>query len=487
MQQFEMTRRTNKRVMIACFLLILLSVSAYTMEYIRGTRSLTYVVLISLSLLAPILFSYIFYRMPKFNDAFKAIALYSFIFSWMIMLAFSPKVIQFVLIFPLIIIYVLYNDYKLIRNASILIFLFAIIKVIINVQYYKMTDSFMSTEYTVFILGIIAFSFATINTVTFSTKIRNAQLETIVEEKEKNELLLIEMKEVMDTIQRTTKEVYGIYGELIHISDLTADAIDQLTGGVAEISDSVENNCRFSMDMQNKLLKTSEQSLRVVERINQSADQVHSSKATFAELDTYADLVKANNNKVYDKMKELEMSSNEIKSIVDIIQKIAAQTNMLALNASIESARAGEAGKGFAVVADAIQALALRTTESLEGILSIIGRLEKSSSESLITAEESLHFGETIQDLIHTSRGIFESFDDTITKVNLEITETVRTTEDVIHNNQSAVDRIATISESIKESATHAHDVSKKTAHNKTLTLKAKTYMDELALLVEKI
>ena len=160
---------------------------------------------------------------------------------------------------------------------------------------------------------------------------------------------------------------------------------------------------------------------------------------------------------------------------------------MLALNASIESARAGEAGKGFAVVADAIQALALRTTESLEGILSIIGRLEKSSSESLITAEESLHFGETIQNLIHSSRDIFEAFDETITKVNSEITGTVRTTEEVIHNNQSAVDRIAAISESIKESAKHAHDVSKKTAHNKTLTLQAKTYMDELAQLVEKI
>lgn len=143
MQQTEITRRTNKRVMIASFMLILLAILGYVMELVRGTRDLSYVLLMSLSLLAPIGFSYIFYRHPKFIEAFKGIALYSFIVSWMIMLSFSPKVIQYVLIFPLLVIYVLYYDYKLIRNASILVFVYGIVKVVLNIRLYGMTDSFM--------------------------------------------------------------------------------------------------------------------------------------------------------------------------------------------------------------------------------------------------------------------------------------------------------------------------------------------------------
>lgn len=222
MQQTEITRRTNKRVMIASFMLILLAILGYVMELVRGTRDLSYVLLMSLSLLAPIGFSYIFYRHPKFIEAFKGIALYSFIVSWMIMLSFSPKVIQYVLIFPLLVIYVLYYDYKLIRNASILVFVYGIVKVVLNIRLYGMTDSFMMTEYTVFMLSLIAFGLVAVNTISFSIKIRNQQMESIIAEKEKNAQLLDEMKSVMDVIQKTTKAVHHITNDLMTTSDLAS-------------------------------------------------------------------------------------------------------------------------------------------------------------------------------------------------------------------------------------------------------------------------
>lgn len=487
MHELEIIKRTNKRVMIASFLLILLAISGYIMELIRGTRTLEYVILISLSLLAPIIFSFVFYRIPKYIKSFKVIALYSFIISWMIMLTFSPKVIQFTLIFPLIIIYVLYYDLKLIRNASVLIFLYGIFKVLFNIKYYDMTDNFMTTEYTVFILSLLAFGLVTSNTISFSIKIRNQQLESIIAEKEKNASLLLEMKEVMNVIQFTTKEVHQIYNELIETSDLAADSIDQLSLGVGDIADSISLQCESSNNMQEKLLQTSEKSLCVVEKTNRSAIKVHEGKTSFLTLDNYADKIKVNNSQVYEKMKELEQNAQDIKVIVDIIQKIAVQTNMLALNASIESARAGEAGKGFTVVAESIRELSIRTSDSLSGIDQLIGRLENSALESLTTAEESLNFGKTIQELIHTSKEIFEEIDVIISQVNSEITDTVKTTEEVVHNNQQVVNQISKLSLSVKESASYASSVSEKVAYNKSLTMKAKAFLDELVSNVEKV
>ena len=487
MQQLEMIKRTNKRVMIASFLLILLAILGYVMEYFRGTRTLSYIFLISLSLLAPIGFSYVFYRIPKFTNSFKGIALYSFIVSWMIMLTFSPKVIQFTLIFPLIIIYVLYYDVKLIRNATVIIIVYGIFKVLLNIRYYEMTDSFMTTEYTVFMLSLIAFGLATSNTISFSIKIRNQQLESIIEEKEKNAQLLIDMKAVMDVIQRTTMGVYNIYGELIETSDHASQTIKMLSHGMNDIADSLSKQCVNSNVMQQKLIQTSEKSVGVVEKTNRSANQIHAGKSAFTELDNYAGIIKQNTEDAHLKMLELDKTTSEIKSIIDLIQKIAIQTNMLALNAAIESARAGEAGKGFTVVAESIRELSIRTSQSLEGINQLIERLEIRASESLQTAEDSLRVSDTIQELIHQTKDIFDEIDSVITDVNAGITETVKTNDEVVHNNQSVVDRFSKISISVKEAASNASMASEKVDDNKMLTLKAKAYMDELSQLVKKI
>ena len=78
---------------------------------------------------------------------------------------------------------------------------------------------------------------------------------------------------------------------------------------------------------------------------------------------------------------------NKIGEIVDIVKKVASQSNLLALNASIEAARAGEAGKGFAVVADQVRQLSSNTAESAEDIVKYVNEL-KGDIEVLATSME---------------------------------------------------------------------------------------------------
>ena len=154
-------------------------------------------------------------------------------------------------------------------------------------------------------------------------------------------------------------------------NDITAQvatAMEEMTSQIKEVSDNANSAEQAANDARNN---TSDGKDIISSTINQM-------QTLSANIDDVSQVVAS-----------LASESDNIGSVLDVIRGIAAQTNLLALNAAIEAARAGEQGRGFAVVADEVRTLANRTEQSTNEIQQMIQKLQHGAQEAVSAVKVS--------------------------------------------------------------------------------------------------
>ena len=151
----------------------------------------------------------------------------------------------------------------------------------------------------------------------------------------------------------------------------------------------------------NNAHQQADNALSSVQATSQSAQTIQESIHSMEAIKTSVDLSS-------EKMKTMGDNSTQIGSIIEVIDDIASQTNLLALNAAIEAARAGEHGKGFAVVADEVRKLAEKSAGAAGEIASIVKEIQNNVAEMLKTMSDSHHQVEHGVVLAEESRSALE-------------------------------------------------------------------------------
>ena len=190
------------------------------------------------------------------------------------------------------------------------------------------------------------------------------------------------LRNLVTTINETSVQVSSAAQQTqataMHLAEASDHQAHQITAASAAI-----NEMAVSID---QVSKNAEESAKVAQ---QSVDLALKGAETVRRTIDGMDSIREQIQETSKRIKRLGESSQEIGNIVELINDIADQTNILALNASIQAAMAGEAGRGFAVVADEVQRLAERSGNATKQIEALVKTIQTDTNEAVISMEQS--------------------------------------------------------------------------------------------------
>ncbi|MEQ6389243.1 methyl-accepting chemotaxis protein [Bacillaceae bacterium S4-13-58] len=236
------------------------------------------------------------------------------------------------------------------------------------------------------------------------------------------------LKNIIKNVSNASEHVTGQSEELTQAADEVREGSRQIATTMQELASGSESQANNSSELASVMDSFSSK----MQEANANGQDIFKSSNDVLELTTEGSKImklSVDQMEIIDKIvqesvskvKGLDSQTKEISKLVSVINDVADQTNLLALNAAIEAARAGEHGKGFAVVADEVRKLAEQVAESVKDISSIVGSIQSESTgvvDSLQGGYKEVEIGTThIKNTGETFEAIYEAVKEMVANI----------------------------------------------------------------------
>lgn len=230
--------------------------------------------------------------------------------------------------------------------------------------------------------------------------------------------MINDISNVSETLKGQAESSTSVSGGLYEASLRQSKTIDELNGTVDQLSASVQEIAESATALALVVSDTRDSSNNAEDKMNVTVEVAEAGKNDMQKVGEAMGLIEQSINGLQESIDKVGAASQEINKIVGMIGEIADETNLLALNASIEAARAGDAGKGFAVVATEIGSLATNSNQSVQKIQTLINEVTSLVGETVDKAKGSVDEINTSSRLVHQAVATFDTIYDNIVDAN---------------------------------------------------------------------
>ncbi|MGE7986993.1 methyl-accepting chemotaxis protein [Lysinibacillus fusiformis] len=274
------------------------------------------------------------------------------------------------------------------------------------------------------------------------------------------------LRQMMKQVGDSSEQVAATSEQLTASSLEVTQATEVVTESIQDIAQGIDEQDTLTGDVRNlsaHILKKMNDISTSIQNVNEATVETKNraslGRSSVHDATIQMDEISANTSELNTRVQDLDDNSAAIVAAVNVIKSIATQTNLLAINASIEAARSGEHGKGFAVVAEEVRKLADESNLAAVEIEKVVAQITDSTriiEEDMVNSNDSVHVG---RDKVNVARDNFLQIDDAITDVQAQ-TELVTAAIRTIHQDiEQLVQEIDYIGEVSMKSSRHVQSV----------------------------
>ena len=395
----------------------------------------------------------------------------------------------FILGMIICIIYILYFDLKLMCTIIGNVILVEIIAVIyMNVKGYTFAGyKVIPLELLAQVVFMVFFAIVAIVTTMKSNEFNDKKIANINKQKEENEELLYQVLESAKAVKENAKQGNVYMRELDDLSDNVAHIYEELAVGNTANASRVEEQALMTSKIEIMIGQVIEDTDSALTRTKHSLDAMEKGTSVMNELREKSDILKKYNKDVLEAINIFVEKARNVKKITEGITDISDQTNLLSLNASIESARAGETGKGFAIVAEEIRKLADETGILTDSIDIIVKELEKTAIDAQIVVDKVVSAIDDENITIENAINEFDNIKYDISHLGDDVKNIRTSTDRVEKYNNNIISHVEQLSASTEEASACSQEALSINEENRRKTHLTRKVMRELLGVAEKL